>query len=273
MIFFRLLPYILIAVFSLIVEYSRVRMLNDGSSYEQNPFTFLTSFFERRNRRISALNKAVNYVKPYEKIFGNLVLSNKYCTFAINSDRKTITCMSSVYNSFGKKMMLVAKDFSPMDVDEYFDMICEVFSYNTKYEDIYNSLTSVATIKDSVYSTKQVDTNIKNNEDVKKSSDCEVISINENIPSVDNDVVSLDLVDVNHSSEAELTALPGISIVMAKKIIAFRDQQRPFKSVDDFLAVMKIKPHFAKRLKPMLSANKINMRRVKKARTERIIDL
>lgn len=265
-------------------------------------FSWGASKIQRRNHRIEALKKAENYLKPYENIFGSLTLSNKFCSLNINKTTDTIICISKEYDAFGKCMMLTAKNFSPIDVDEYFDMMCGVFGYNTKYNDVYNSLRAHAYISESVYSSRPVEdklsparnlqhpqsvvarkyTETKNTPDSGESSSNVIpfdskrkaekdIELNKEV----RDFIDLTdgLTDVNNASEAELTALPGISVIVAKKIIQFRESHRPFRSVDDFIETMKIKPHFAKQLKNLVCANKVNMKKVKKAKAERIIDL
>lgn len=51
-----------------------------------------------------------------------------------------------------------------------------------------------------------------------------------------------DVLDVNRATAAELEALPGIGPVLAARIVAHRDQQGAFGSVDDLQAVRGIGP-------------------------------
>ncbi len=252
-----------------------------GDSPINNIFAWGINRINRRNRRITALKTAANYIKPYEKIFGSLTLSNKFCSLNRNQTGDTIICISKEYDENGKCMMLTAKRFSPMDIDEYFDMMCEIFNYSTRYTEIYNSLKANAIITETVYSSRSVDTSVNPNippksQVAKKYTQAsadqkENRKLNKDI---ENFVKLTDgLTDVNNASEAELTALSGINIVLAKKIIKYRDTVRPFKSVDDFIAVMGIKPHFAKRLRDEICVNKVNIKKVRKAKAERIIDL
>ncbi len=256
--------------------YDRPRPINDIFSWAANKVN-------KRNRRIAALKTASNYLKPYENIFGSLTLSNKFCTLNRNKTGDIIVCISKEYDTNGKCMMLTAKNFSPMDIDEYFDLMCERFNYSTKYDDIQNSLRATAIITESVYSSKPVKSTANTNQDnpksqvAKKYEEASSSGNKENQKlnkEIENFVKLTDgLVDVNNASEAELTALSGINIVIAKKIINYRDTVRPFKSVDDFIEVMGIKPHFAKQLSTQICVNKVNMKKVKKAKAERIIDL
>jgi competence protein ComEA len=49
-------------------------------------------------------------------------------------------------------------------------------------------------------------------------------------------------VDLNRASAAELTRLPGIGPVLAARIVAARDAQGPFASVDDLRRVSGVGP-------------------------------
>ena len=44
-------------------------------------------------------------------------------------------------------------------------------------------------------------------------------------------------IDINHASAEELTVLPGIGKVTAERIIAFREANGPFTSLEDLLLV------------------------------------
>lgn len=52
-------------------------------------------------------------------------------------------------------------------------------------------------------------------------------------------------VDLNKASAAELAALPGIGEKMAEKIVAFREEERPFKTVADLASVSGISKKMA----------------------------
>lgn len=50
--------------------------------------------------------------------------------------------------------------------------------------------------------------------------------------------------DINNCSESQLEELPGVSLVMAKKAIAYRESKAGFTSVDDFYECITLRPHF-----------------------------
>ena len=51
------------------------------------------------------------------------------------------------------------------------------------------------------------------------------------------------VIDVNHASEDEFRKVPGIGVVLSKKIIHYRDEKNGFESVDEFLKFAQISPH------------------------------
>lgn len=68
-------------------------------------------------------------------------------------------------------------------------------------------------------------------------------------------------INVNTANAAELAVLPGINIVMAKKIVEFRDTTRMFDSVDDFIANSGVKQHFEAKIKSMIVAEKPSVKK------------
>lgn len=52
-------------------------------------------------------------------------------------------------------------------------------------------------------------------------------------------------VDINRCTQSELMSLPGIGVVQAKKAMEYREQNGGFQSLDEFVEVLQIKPHFA----------------------------
>ena len=59
-------------------------------------------------------------------------------------------------------------------------------------------------------------------------------------------------IDVNNSSASEISILPGINIVSAKKIVEYRNTNGLFKSEEDFLKVANVKEHFVQKIKSMI---------------------
>ena len=282
----QIIFYIFLAIIAFILD-RLVSPLNRGSlgsrygynNYEDNPsvLQLIANYIAKRNRRINALKQAEPHLKPYEKLFGNHTLSNKYCSLKLNAKDKKVVCMSKEYDENGNKMMVEGRYFHTIDIDEYFDTICQIFNYNTNYNNLLMSLENVAVKSVSIYMHKEEkvkpQTNTpkydKNGEYIPQKEDIVEIKLKNNREVLD----ITNKIDINNASESELTALPGINIIMAKKIIDFRDKNRPFKSMDDFFKTMKIKPHFEAQLRDLICINKVNIKKYKKAKAERIIDI
>ena len=79
--------------------------------------------------------------------------------------------------------------------------------------------------------------------------------------------------DVNNASEVEITSLPGISIVLAKKIIKRREEIGGFKDVNDFLDFTQLKPHMRMQLRDLICVNKMKGAGKIKRNNERSVDL
>lgn len=54
-----------------------------------------------------------------------------------------------------------------------------------------------------------------------------------------------ELVDINRCTQSELMTLPGIGVAQAKKALEYRQTHGGFRSLDEFVEVLEIKPHFA----------------------------
>lgn len=59
-------------------------------------------------------------------------------------------------------------------------------------------------------------------------------------------------VNINTADESELASLPGIGPAYAQRIIAYRQDHGPFRSVDDLLAIRGIGPKRLAALRPMV---------------------
>lgn len=61
------------------------------------------------------------------------------------------------------------------------------------------------------------------------------------------------LMDINHCTEHDLTELPGISVVLAKKAMEYRKRNLRFHSVEEFYGVLELKPHFIAQLEKKIT--------------------
>ena len=61
--------------------------------------------------------------------------------------------------------------------------------------------------------------------------------------------------NINAAEVESLTSLPGIGQKMAERISAYRDENGPFKSVDDLLNVKGIGPKVLEKIRPLVSVS------------------
>lgn len=64
-----------------------------------------------------------------------------------------------------------------------------------------------------------------------------------------------DIVDINNASAEEISTLPEINIVLAKKIVQYRDEGFEFNSLDQLSEKMNLKPNQIERIKPYVKFN------------------
>ena len=72
-----------------------------------------------------------------------------------------------------------------------------------------------------------------------------------------NKLKSKEKIDINNASEVEITSLPGISIVIAKKLIKKREEIGGFKNTHEVFVYLKLKPHMENQLKDLICVNKM----------------
>ncbi|MBZ5536993.1 MAG: helix-hairpin-helix domain-containing protein [Acidobacteriia bacterium] len=64
---------------------------------------------------------------------------------------------------------------------------------------------------------------------------------------------STHIVDINHASVEELATLPGIGKVTAQRIVAFREQNGPFRRLEELLIIRGISEKRLKQILPRIS--------------------
>jgi len=66
---------------------------------------------------------------------------------------------------------------------------------------------------------------------------------------------SAGVIDINTCTQSQLMELPGISLVQAKRAMEYREERGGFRSADEFVQVLNIKPHFAVQIFPRITVS------------------
>ena len=64
------------------------------------------------------------------------------------------------------------------------------------------------------------------------------------------------VLDINTCTREELMTLPGLSVAQASRAMTYRWENGGFRSVDEFIDVLKIKPHFAVQILPRITVSR-----------------
>ncbi|MBR6162719.1 helix-hairpin-helix domain-containing protein [bacterium] len=79
--------------------------------------------------------------------------------------------------------------------------------------------------------------------------------------------------DINNCSEKELSELPGINIIYAKRIIKRREEIGGFKDSKEFFDYIKVTDRIRKKLTKLICCNKFKVEKKTQKTKERIIDI
>lgn len=207
--------------------------LFDDSSIFSNDFLAPSNDTIETIARKAALKEAHIFLSPYKDIWRNLKLSNKFCELKLGSDGILIMCAEKVLPNRQMKITSFGKYHS---YREAWNMLCMHFQYNTGYNGIIESCERYG-FSYVEYISKKAPGNSSNNNKQKQPQKPKI--------------------DINNCSEIELTELPGISIVHAKRIIKKREEIGGFETTGDFFTFLKLKEHIIKQLKPFVKAEKM----------------
>ena len=217
---------------------------------------------ERGQKRREALSVARLYLAPYSNIWNNLRLSNRICSVSLINGGKMIIAKEKSASSTTR--IISVSDSSVYNIDDLWNMLCINFDNNTTFYNITELCkTFGARVKftgDEKYE-KEVNQGIPNTAEAVKS---EKRIVTEN---------NREKLDINNASEVELTSLPGVSIVLAKKLIKRRDEIGGFKTVEEVFSFLKLKPHMQQQLEQKICVNKMLGKAEIRLNRERSIDL
>ena len=209
---------------------------------------------------------------PKQFVINNLTLRNDRCS-VILAPRQKIVVMENNYNFNGtKRMFSVTK--KDIKVSQMWCKVCRIFNETTSFEilETYFSMDSFVNVV--VYDTKPVkkdkaelseDTSKQPVKDVEKTKPVQEVQ-----PSV---VDLSERIDVNSATADEIASLPGINVIMAKKIVEYRNLNGSFKSEDEFLKIAGVKNIFVNKIKSMIIINETeHTPEIDTDNTDRIVD-
>ena len=183
---------------------------------------------EQTQARLTVLKEAEMYLSPYTSIWKNLKLSNKHCSLSLGEDGVTIRAVEK--GGECRSFTVVSSSVYSMPV--LWNLFCHHFDSTKTY-----------------YGLKD---------------ECRIyrVQIREYIRPKSQNAFYLsgpkrDVVDINNASEVEITALPGISIVLAKKLIKKREEIGGFKNIHEVFVYLKLKPHMENQLRDLICVNKM----------------
>lgn len=195
--------------------------------------------FDKKSR-MKALKTAENFLEPYNEknILGNLKLTNKFCTIYLHRNEHMI--------GIKERVLPYRESISPRcDRKKIFDAwnaICSTFHHNKRYEDLVQECL--------LYGL--------------------VVAPKEHVTPIDT--TPKPKVDINNCSIIEITDLPGINIVLSKRIIKKREEIGGFKTTKEFFDFINLKPHFVEQLKQQIFITKMRGTLKIQRSSERSID-
>lgn len=213
-------------------------------------------------RRQDAIRTAKIYLAPHKSIWKNLKLVNRHCKLELGEEASIISGYEKVAPY--RKFSVLSSEVH--GYEDLWNMFCKDFSFGTSYEGLkercYRFRVTIREYIDDTSVTQSEQSVIKK------------IKVNDDLKEINtNNKIEFNKVDINNCSEIELTELPGINIIMAKKIIKKREDIKGFKNINQFFEFLNIKPHFKEQLVNKIVVTKMQGT-VEIARTkERNIDL
>ena len=200
--------------------------------------TYGNHTISENNNRITALEIASMYLSPIDRqngIWRNIRLSNKLCSVYLNHVGEIIITEKPYNQNESYRKCTISEKQRVFTIDEIFNTICLNFHNSIQYEDLIREL-------------RYMDLVLR---------EITISNTNKQIKPIAQNTKSYEKTDINNASESELTALPGISIVISKKIVKKREEIGGFKTLDDFFLFIKLKPHMKKQLREIVFLTKM----------------
>ena len=254
---FSIIVFVLSILFPNIRRNERRYSLFDTDNVD--PELYIRDLIRIKFRRNKALKKCKAFLSKTKNTYK---LKNKYVVVIMDTKQELI----KFYNVKNRKhnatiIWAVQEAYSIRYVDnmfeEAFDNMCMVFNSDSTYEDILGMYRPYFKIDEE----RPIKEQPKGENGVMQS-----IEVLPNFFDKNN------LLNINKATLEEITNLPGISIIMAKKTIQYRDLNSGFKTLDEFFKEIKIKKHFQEQLRKLICVKPYNAPSKENKSEERIVD-
>jgi len=274
---YRIIFFIIAILIEIFLPDSRYRRYN--RLFGRRRYNYMYNFFEdetegypvasennnwtakiRANaRRKKSLNACKAFLTKEKYIF---TLKNKNIIFIFDTKNETMSLVDVIHKgraatvvwSEQAESMLESKDNI---FEQTFDNICVSFTERANYAGVIKVLKENFSIVHETESKAQKTKEYNVKKELHKGTKFEQ--------------PSPDAININTANEEELATLPGITIIIAKKIIKYRDLHDGFKTKKEFFTEMKIKPHFQTQLNDIINVSKPQQKQTIDS-SERIID-
>ena len=209
---------------------------------------------DRATKRKDVLKKVGPFLAPYRDIWKNLKLSNKYCILRLGNDGVMITAKEKI-EPYRRFRIISSKVHGYKDL---WEMFCLAFSHDLTYDMLLELCDT--------YKLTIIEENVPVIQPQKQDSNSNKKA---NLKPIDD----LEKLDINNCSEVEMTALPGVSIVMAKRAVKRREEIGGFKTIDEFFSFLELKLHMQEQLRYKIVAKKKKGSLHRQVSSERQIDI
>ena len=222
---------------------------------------------------------------PTSQYFQKYTFQQQIKEIRLISENNNFGCIEekgklSLYN----KQIIV--EYAP---EEYYQFRCSELSSNPKtfkvlalnsFEHLDTGLIKFAkkfTVKTSYAEAAIIFRDLFENQNIYECTPKEyTINSDKKIVEIKTPVIEFDFsrTDINNASEEELAALAGINIVTAKKAIRHRDLKGGFKTFEEFVKVVNLKPKFISQVRPRIEIGSYKVQKsVEPQINDRILDI
>lgn len=272
---YRIIFYVIALIISLLIPDSRYNRYS--TMYGRRRYNRMYEYFEddtgEQNdglagqiraylRRRKSLKKAQKFITKDKYI---ITLKNQNVIVVLDTQNKTLSCVDNKVKGRAATVIWADQINAAVNLiynnndnifEQTFDLLCVSFTENANYSGIIDVL--------------KARFNVHEANPTPKAKPQRPVITNDDAP-IKLTVRNVKKIDINTATEDEMAKLPGISIIIAKKIIKYRTLHNGFKTLDEFYREMKIKKHFQERLNDLICIYRAKNTQ-KASDDERIID-